>query len=179
MLKIAEVLGNWPKLQQQLEKAKILQTEKTNRDLLDKYDNAKKISDELKAVDSSVAKMLCPTDNEIMQVKTAQRGVTALENKLCGMNITAAIKMLGGNTVEITSLRTGEKIDVTDENTAITEAVKIAVPGVMEMQLSPANVNVTDIEAQIAEQKAVIETILGKYKAKSPDDLEAIKKQIA
>lgn len=179
MLKIAEVLGNWPKLQQQLEKAKILQTEKANRDLLDKYDNAKKISEELKAVDSSVAKMLCPTDNEIMQVKTAQRGVASLENKLCGMNITAAIKMLGGNTVEITSLRTGEKIDVTDENTAITEAVKIAVPGVMEMQLSPANVNVTDIEAQIAEQKAVIEAILGKYKAKSADDLEAIKKQIA
>lgn len=179
MLKIAEVLGNWPKLQSQLEEAKILQKEKANRDLLEKYEASKTIVDELKNMDLSVAEKQCPTDAEIMGVKTAQRGVTTLENKLCGMNLTAAIKMLGENTVEITSLRTGEKIDVTDENTAITEAVKITVPGVIEMQLSPANINVTEIEAQIAEQKAVIDSILGKYKAKTPEDLENLKKQIA
>ena len=42
--------------------------------------------------------------------KKAQREIAALENKLCGMNLNAVIRMLGENSVEITSLRNGEKI---------------------------------------------------------------------
>lgn len=177
LLKIAEVLANWPKLTEDLERAKTLQTEKANRDLLDKYDAAKAIYVELSELQKYIPPYQ-PTDAEIMQVKTAQRGITSLENKLCGMNITAAVNMLGGNNVEITSVRTGEAVDISGGITSITEAVKITVPGVMEMQLSPANVDVSAIEEQLAEQQNIVDEILGRYKVETLAELEQLAKTI-
>lgn len=179
LLKISEILLSWPKLTDVLDSAKTLMTEKTNRELIDKYEAAKKIHDELKAIDKSTANRPCPSDSEIMQVKTAQRGVTALENKLCGMNLNAAIHMLNDNRVEITSLRTGEPVVLSDGVASITEAVKMTVPGIMELQLSPANVDVAAIESQITEQKNIITSIFAKYKVESLDELEKITKSIA
>ena len=53
-----------------------------------------------------------PTDDEIAAVRSAQRTAASLENKLCGMNLNAVINMLGGNSIEIVSLRTGENADL-------------------------------------------------------------------
>lgn len=177
LLKIAEVLANWPKLTEDLERAKTLQAEKANRDLLDKYETAKAIYAELTEFKKHIPPYL-PTDAEIMQVKTAQRGISSLENKLCGMNITAAINMLGGNDVEITSVRTGEEVDISGGIASITEAVKITVPGIMEMQLSPADVDVSAIEEQLAEQQNIADEILGRYKVETLAELEQLAKTI-
>ena len=177
LLKIAEVLANWPKITEDLEKAKALQTERANRDLLDKYEAAKAINAELTEVKKYIPPYQ-PTDAEIMQVKTAQRGISLLENKLCGMNITAAINVLGGNNVEITAVRTGEAVDISGGIASITEAVKISVPGVMEMQLSPADVDVSAIEEQLAEQQEIVDKILGRYKVETLADLENLAKTI-
>lgn len=160
--KIADVLANWPKLTEDLKKAKALQTEKANRDLLDKYNDAKAICAELTELKKYIPAHQ-PTEAEIMQVKTAQREITSLENKLCGMNITAAINLLGGNSVEITSVRTGKPIDIYDGFASVTETVNITIPGVVEMQLSPADVDVSAIEEQLAEQQKIVDEILGKY----------------
>ena len=177
LLKISEVLANWPKLAEDLEKTKALQTEKANRDLLDKYEAAKAINAELTKLKKYIPPYQ-PTDAEIMQVKTAQRGINSLENKLCGMNITAAINMLGGNNIEITSVRTGETVDASNGLASITEAVKITVPGVMEMQLSPTDVDVTAIEKQLVEQQEIVDKILNKYKVKTLAELEDLAKTI-
>lgn len=177
LLKIAEVLASWPKLAEDLEKAKALQTEKSSRDLLDKYEAAKAIHAELTELKKYIPPYQ-PSDAEIMQVKTAQRGISSLENKLCGMNITAAINMLGGSNIEITSVRTGEAVNITDSLVSITEAVKISVPGVMEMQLSPADVDVATIEEQLTEQQEIVDKILGKYKVETLADLEQLAKTI-
>lgn len=177
--KIATILSTWPKLAENLEKAKALQIEKANRELCDKYNIAKKIVAELTSLDSDATAPHCPGDDEIVQVKTAQREITALENMLCGMNLAANIHMLGGNIVEITSLRTGETLEIPDGNTSITEAVEITVPGVVNIQLAPANVDVADIEAQIAAHKAIITNLFEKYRVQSLDALEALAKKIA
>lgn len=177
--KITEALYNWPKLTDVLEKAKVLQTEKKNREILDKYEVAKKLSDEIIALDDGNTDFACPTDAEIKRVKNAQRSISTLENKLCGMNISAAINMLGSNNVEITSLRTGEELNISDGFASITEAVKITVPGVMELQLSPANVDVEYIEAQIADYEKTSSFVLKKYKVDTLDELEALAKNIA
>lgn len=176
--KIKEALTKWPPLREALTRAKVLQKEKQNREILDKYTAAKKISDELKQAEAEINDHLCPTSTEISMVQTAIRGITTLENKLCGMNIAAVINMLGDSSVEITSLRTGESILMSDDTAAITEAVKITVPGVMEMQLSPADVDITSIEAQLKEQKNTIKEIFNKYKVASAEALEALAMKI-
>ncbi len=177
--KIADILLIWPKLSENLAKARGLQTEKANRELMDKFEAASKIMAEIDGDSAEIAKLPCPTGAEIMQVKTAYKGVTTLENKLCGMNINAAINMLGGNNVEVISLRSGEPIDISGGTAAITEAVKITVPGVMEMQLSPANVDVSAIEAEIAEQQKVINRNLVRYKVETLEALEKLEKDIS
>lgn len=177
--KITEVLTNWPKLADSLEKSKALQTEKTSRALLDKYETAKKIRDEIAALDAGTANMTCPTAAEISQVKSAQRSISSLENKLCGMNITAAINMLSGHQVAVTSLRTGEAVDISGGIASIAEAVKITVPGVMEMQLSPADVDVASIESQIVEQKKILADVYAKYNVCSLEELESLAKMIS
>lgn len=179
LAKISVVLSNWPALTEALVKATALQLEKKDRELFDKYESAKKIADEVNTLNSKIINLDCPTKAEIAEIKAAQNEVTKLENKLCGMNLTAAINMLGANTIEVTSLRTGKPVDVSDGVANITEAVKITVPGVMDMQLSPSNVNVDLIEKRIAHQKEIVDEILNKYRVKTIDELEALAKTIS
>lgn len=177
--KLREVLSAWPQLTTALEKAATLKTEQEQRELLDKYEAARKLAGELNALRCETEGRACPTADEIAAVKTAQEKITMLENKLCGMNLSAAIRMLGGNRVSITSLRTGQTIDVTDAPVSITEAVKITVPGVMEMQLSPADVNVAETEAAIVEQQKTISDVFVRYAVESLDALEQLAKKIS
>lgn len=176
--KTMEILSVWPNLAVSLEKAKTLQAEKNDRDLLDRYEAAKAVTEQLSVLEKNIPHHL-PSDDEIVKVKSARREINALENKLCGMNLTADIKMFGGNAVEIVSLRTGEVIDISDGKTPITEAVRITVPGVMEMNLAPADVDAASVEARIAEIKTMTEAILAKYGVDSPDELENLAKTAA
>ena len=177
--KIEDILVSWPKLEDELNAARTLQIEKSNREMLDKYESAKKIHDELQAVDTSILGLPCPTDSEIMQIKNAQRNISVLENKLCGMNINAAVSMLNGHSVEITSLRTGERINLSGDLAQITEAVKIVIPGVVEMQLSPADVDVAAVELQIEAQKRITDEIFVKYNVSSVTELETLSRNIS
>lgn len=174
-----EALDNWPECVARLEKAKLLQTEKANRMTLDKYETAKAINDEIVELSNGAANKDCPSDDEIKQVKSAQSKLASLENKLCGMNITAAIDLYGNNRMEITSLHTGDAVDVSDGIAAITEAVKITVPGVLEMQLAPADVDIASIETHIAEQEKILADIYDKYNVSSLEVLETLAKTIS
>lgn len=177
--RIGAVLADWPVLEQTLALAKKLQKEKADRDLLNQYESARKIVDKIHDLEGSVQQCLCPESEEIMRVKKAQRAVDTLENKLCGMNLTADIRMLGDHAVMVTSLRTGDSVDISGGVANISEAVKIVIPGVMEMQLSPADVSVSAIEKEIHENREVISEIFTKYSANTAEELESLKKTIA
>lgn len=171
--KLQEALASWPVLERQLTRATALQAEKTSRELFEQYCEAKKIAEQIQIL-SERANKPCPTEGEIRQVQMAQREMNRLENALRGMNINAAVQMLGGNTVEITSVLTGQKIDITDGTAAIREAVKLTVPGVMELQLSPADVDVTETETKLREKQCEIREIYAKYSVDSLDALNSL-----
>lgn len=173
--RVSDVLSRWPKLQDDLETAKALQQERECRAILDQYEAASRIHAELETLHTSVENLSCPGDDEIQQVRAAQRSIAMLENQLCGMNLQAAIRMLDGHSVEIVSLRTGHPV----EADAITEAVKITIPGVMEMQLAPANVDVGAVEAQISVYQGLVDEIFGTYQVATLQELEQLAKTIA
>lgn len=176
--KYAKVLAEWPKLTAALEKARALQAEKESRRLLDQYGSVKSIQDELEQLDPALITAACPTREEIQAVKTAQNQVSSLQNKLCGMKLTASLNMLDGGKAEVKSLRTGQAIDVFGEQFAITEAVQITIPGVMELQLAPANVNVAEIQAKIADKRKGIRKVLESYQVDGLDALEELAQKI-
>ena len=170
--KVAEVLSKWPQLAAAVERAKALKEEKAHREALDLQAAVQAERARITPEDLRLAEAACPDAAELAQVQSAQRELAKLENQLCGVNLTAAVQMLGGHQVEITSLRTGEVISLTDGNAAITEAVLITVPGVMEMRLSAANVDVEAVETQMTACKETIAAILGKYGVASVEALE-------
>lgn len=178
LAKVAEVLSEWPALSENLEKVKKLNEELVSRKALDLYDAAKVLHDAIRELEEKVAAIVCPEVEEITAVKTAQKDIASLENKLCGMNLTATIKMLGGNQVVIKSLRTGETIEAADV-ASITEAVSVIVPGVMEMVLSPADINVDDIEQKLEALRLEVQNIFRKYSVCSLEELEALAREYA
>jgi len=177
--KIENVLNDWPALTESLEKARNLRTEKQNCELVDKYNIARAFIDEIQKHEESLAKILCPSEDEIKHAKVARKELDLLERKLCGMNLNAAIRMLGNNTVEVVSLLTGDTVEIENGIASITEAVKITIPGVMEMQLTPADVDTMSVENSISKFKKSIEDIFDKYDVMSVDDLEEIRKKYA
>ena len=176
--KYNNVLAIWPKYEDDLCKAKTLQNEKGNRELLDQYVAAKEINDEIVKLKAKYEGKVCPAEDEIDKIKKAQQNIVDLKNKLCGMNIAAAIKMLGGHSVEITSALTGKPIELADGKANIAEAVKITIPGVMEMELAPADVDVSAVNSEITEQKGIVAAIFDKYSVDSLDSLEKLEKDI-
>lgn len=174
--KYAVILAEWPKLAKQLDAARVLKAEKAASELKSKYEKVKAIVSELDTLKTSAVSAKSPSAEELAAVKAAQRAVARLENKLCGMNLNAAITMLNGHSVELRSLRTGEALTVEDGSAAITEAVAITVPGVMEMRLTPADVDVEDIEQQLAGQREKIAAIFEEY---GVDSLEAMETMAA
>ena len=149
-----------------------------SRKVLDLYETAKVLYDAIRELEDKATAMLCPEAEEIATVKAAQKDIISLENMLCGMNLTATIKMLGSNQVIIKSLRTGATIEVVDV-TSITEAVSVVIPGVMEMTLSPADVNLDEIEKKLEALRFEVQNIFKKYSVCSLEELEALAHECA
>ena len=175
--KYQRVLADWPAAEQQYRKAVALKTELDRRQIKDKYAAALAAQRALSEVDRELLTRACPESREIHQLRTILRTIATLENSLCGMNLNAAIQMFHGHSMHITVLRTGEEIAPT-EATSLKEAVRICIPDVMEMVISPANVNTDEITAKIAENKAAAEAVLKKYGVKSVEALEDLKQRI-
>lgn len=169
--KYGKILARWPLLSGRIEKAKALLAERQNRELKDKFEAAEKIFSEIGALAAARNNMLCPAQSEINEIKAAIKNANVLGNRLCGMNVAAAFKVFGGNSVQIKSLLTGKILEPAD-SVALTEAVKITVPSVFEMQLSPADVDVAETEKRLAEQRAFIKGVFEKFNAESVEELE-------
>ena len=176
--KIREVLANWPILIQQLEEAKKLQVEKAHRNVLDVWNFVQEAQAEITDDDAEVAALPYPASDELSLVKRIQRDVASLENQLCGINLTAGIRMLEGHSVKVTSLLTGKELDVSGGLATITEAVRIEIPGVMEMELSSADVDVHSVEAKIARLKEAMAAVFAKYRVETLEELEAYAQKI-
>ncbi len=173
--KIDEVLSAWPQLAAALEKAKALEAEWTNRETRDTYEAAKAVAVELSALKQQMPPQV-PTEAEVAAVRTASHRIETLENTLCGMNVRAAVQMFGTHRVEITSLRTGEAVALDGDTAAISEAVKITVPNVMELRLTPTDVDVVAVEQQITAHKATVSVVFEQYGVQSLESLEQLVK---
>ena len=161
----------WPVLVSEYEKACALQREQENRTTADKYQKAGQINDELKQYQAVLASSPNIGQSDINEAKAIARKSEQLKNRLCAMNISTKIKMLGENSIDITAIGTGEKIPAGDE-ISLNQAVEISIPGVMQMQLSPADIDTDEIRRQLADCHERTQTIFQKYSVNSVEELE-------
>lgn len=174
-----QALSDWPKRTDAVSRAKFLQEEKQQSMRCEKYAKAKAAADELSSIDRTKAALPCPTDMEIAEAKKAEKTIARLENKLCGMNLSASlIHMAENKEVVITSLRTGEPVKRDENHISITEAVMITVPGIMQMQLAPADVDAEAVTGAIRENRRKLSACLEQFQAENIDGLEHLKREI-
>lgn len=176
--KITQLLSRWPQLNEKLETARQLQTQLADRKIADTWYAVQALQAEVSEEDRKTAGLPQPEATELMAVRKAQREIAALENSLCGMNLNAAIEMLGGQTLRVTSLRTGQPVDLSQGLAKIKEAVKIEIPDVMVMQLSPADVDVAFIAGEIEKKRQILAEIFGKYSVETLEELETYTQRI-
>lgn len=166
-----KIANEWPELSEKLKKAQQLKDEQSDRQTVDLYTKATDHKKEAEQQHKALEGKICPEKQEIDLVKTAQSEIRKLESSLSKMNIQALVKMAGGHTLEVISLLTGKPVDYTKP---IKEAVRMTVPGVMEMELAPAKVDTAEVQNKIKENNETVESIFTKYAVKDLDELEAL-----
>lgn len=175
--KYDNVATDWPKRANDYNKAIGLRNELENRKILDKYQEVKILRTKCEEAKTALSEIKNPSSEEINEAEGAKNEKIRLEASLCGMNLFAAIKMFGGNEIKITKVKTGDKIDISEGNCEIKEAVKIAVPGIMEMQLSPKGVDVAAVKDEIDRCNSVISGIFEKYEVNSIEELRKLQER--
>ena len=168
LTKWRDVLKKWPDLTEKLARARTLAKEAENRDVTDMYREAAEYRKNIDDLTAETAGKLCPEDPEIRQVREAQKEIGRLAGSLCAMNIQAQAQLSGGHMLEVTSVLTGEPVDI---SSPIREAVTMTIPGVLKMELAPADLDIEEIQEKITEKKNAIRVILDKY---GTDSLEAL-----
>lgn len=169
-----EALEAYPGNREAYESARALASERESRAVLDCYKVAKARLDELTRLGEALSKLSRPDDSELAELRSSERRLGELRGKLGGMNLAARLKMLGGSSAKITSLLTGKELEIGDEPAPINEAVRIEIPGIMEMELTPAKANLWEINDELSAIEARRAELFGKYGASSIDELEKL-----
>lgn len=179
MQRYEHALSAWPLAVSQCAAAKILHNEEKMLKLHEKFTAAKQMRQQIDFAAQQMEGKNSPSAREITDVRTSLRRVSTLENKLCGMNLSAAADMLQGHSIEVRTVRTGELLNTEQNLFSITEAVTISVPGVMALHLAPADVNVADLESKILQEKSAVQQIFRKYEVASLEELEELQMSLS
>ena len=175
--RLDEISSKWPVFEEQCKKARKLLTERQDRDICDRFDRAKGIVESLTPLKERHSALARPTDEEVKTARNAQRRYEELSSALGGMNLRAAVKMAGDHRLEVRSLKTGRTASYTEGSIPIDAAVSLSIPGVMELELSPRNVDLESTQAEMQEKKQVFSAVFEKYHVENLDELETIVRQ--
>lgn len=119
-------------------------------------------------------KLQCPKDEDISNAEKYENQINNNENCLKGMNIDAAIKMLGENKIEIRSVTTGESIGCEGGKVRIKEAVNIVIPDVAQICLAPAEVDAVTVKNETVELNEKLKGIFKRYGVDSASELRSM-----
>lgn len=169
-----KIIQKWPELNKNFRKAKELQEKQKQAAVHElylkawkakqEYDNKKSEFEALREVKQEDVRTL----DQLLSRKQTEEG------KLAGMNLVAEIKPLGETPVEVKLASSETVLNPVDGEIEITEAVDIAVPGVLEMRLKPKGVDVQSVNACIQQIESEIKRIYKKYEIDNRDELQSL-----
>lgn len=163
----------WPKLEADIAKAKALKAELEQATRVEKYASAKRVSDELKRVMAEADAIKGPSEEELALAQECERDIRRLESQLGGMNIALDVEMTNGAPFEMRSVSSGAAMDT---HKPISEAVIINIPGVMQLRLAPADVDIAEVQTVLWGRKETLKNLMDKYRTKSAAGLEELLK---
>lgn len=167
-------LKEWPNINTYIANAKELQTKQQQAVIHELYVKAQTAQQEFFDKNSEFEKLREVNSADIRDLRNLLSKKQKEESKLAGINLVAKIKQLGTTPIEVKSASSGNVLDVVGGEIKITEAVDIAIPGVLEMQLKPQGVDVEVVKSSIQLIESQIRAIYEKYGVSDIDALQSL-----
>jgi len=167
-----EAFKKWPNIKSNIMKAKNLQKKLNDANIRDLYNKAEGPQ---KAYEEQAAKLKSLVEINPQDVTDAydlQLDKQTAESKVAGLNLVARFKQLGEIPIEVKSVITEETLNIESGELKITEAIDVVIPGVMEMQLMPQDVDLDAIRTKLKQINSKIEDIFTKYNVKNFNELK-------
>ena len=170
---------NWPELKEKHAKARKLAAQQDACGKAKLYRDAAAVMEGIRTLKGQLEGKACPEKREIRDVRQAEEDIRKENNKLSRMNIRAAVDMPGGHEIAVTSLKTGLPVEAADGAYVLTEAVKVSVPGVMEMTLAPADADVEAVQGKVRDLEEKKAAVFGRYGVKDLPELEKLEERMS
>lgn len=161
----------WEAYSDGVQKAKLLKAELASVEKCEAFIRAEKIHKTLNEAEAQLTELHDIPENAVKKAEKLIAEAAKLRHRL-DIDLAAKIKKLGNADIRIISAVTGKEIQLTEE-LDITEAVIIRIPDVMELHLSPKDVDVDDIASKTADISAELSGIFEKYGVTSVEELSA------
>lgn len=166
--KMKAAASDWPIIVKELESAEALKKKLVQAEFKNDHNNAKKIIENEDAILSMLGNI---DESDVDNAEKLEKKAFKIKRSLSGMNISANITKLGEHDVIIRSLATGEVIADKEGILSLDEAVAIEIPGVMKIELSPADVDIDSASAELKKNEEELHEILKKFKSKDAGEL--------
>ena len=161
----------WPKVKAQYRQADGLRKELKQAERKELYD---RISGLIKAKQEAEEALKAAGEISEEDVRNADkylRETERIQARLSGMKLTARIEQLGKEPVILQNLITGEEQPVTGD-VRITEAVRISIPGIADIRLTPEGADPDVLQADLTAAQDGLKAVLGKYGAGTVQELK-------
>ena len=165
----------WPVYEEELKKAQSLKNALEDIDTVNKFNRVSDCRNEIAELQGQIAQIGEITDAELNDARDAERRINHYNALLTSMSLKARIKKLGTASIEVYSLATGRRLDIENESVEIKEAVKVVIPDIVEIELSPASIDTEVIIGKLRADEQILADILSLHKVKSYDELKNAK----
>ena len=170
--KMQKDMESWPNILREYNQLSELQDEYEQELFRDQYNKKKEKYDDYIAKQGAFEKLDIIEDQDCYDLDDYISKVEGIKRNLQCSDFYSKVDMLGGNSIEIRSISTGNLIEPENGKYKITEAVEIVIPGVMTMELTPGDVDVESVKKEIEDYTSKINEIYQKYSVSSIEDLE-------
>lgn len=167
-----QALNEWPQKKQDIAAAEKLRLQQEQAEIRDRYNRVAPAYEAFTAASKKAEEAVFIDAEDVEKARKLTVTLGREEGKLSGLDLVAKIDMLDGHTVTVSSVGDGAELAPQNGQYEITESVEIAVPGVMNMQLSPKGISIDDIKQKIQAAREGIECICGRYSVSDVDELQ-------
>ena len=167
------IVQDWPKLQSDAAQAEYLSTELDSSILLEKWQKASGLQAEIDSLQQEIASNGSVRKEDNRKAAQLAQKINLLRRQLAGLNLLAHISLFDGHELQVVSVSTGQPIPIENGSIHLTESARLTIPGVMEMILTPADIDLSNIERELPECQQALEDILQQYKVQNASQLDA------
>ena len=167
---------NWPKKEKNLEEASYLRQALHANEIIDKYTKVSEIRDRISELENNLKAIGEISEQDVREAQKLERLINQYNAQLSSLDLKAKIKKLGNADIEVYSLADGRKIDI-DDTLKIAEAIKIVIPDVAEIELSPAALDTAKVLTELNACKEKLYSILNTHHVDTVEAFQASRAQ--